>query len=205
MRSKKNGESRSVSRRRLPFPVFGIASLALSVVGFVLVLLYVSSGVSERATAACQANVRLASEHLLRATENAERMLRGVSTWLRLNPQADFRTDKTLVALATVMNVDPNETFAFAVIDSSGSAWLLDEKFAGRPFDITDRPYFPAIASAEPGRISFGPRTTNANTGSDALPMFLKTQHAGQQITVSTAISANRIDAVLRDLTRSDN
>jgi PAS domain S-box-containing protein len=102
------------------------------------------------------------------------------------------------------MNVDPNETFAFAVIDSSGDAWLLDETLAGRPFDITSRPYFPSIASAEIGRIAYGPRTTNANTGSDTLPVFLKTRHGGQSITVSTAISATRIDTVLRDLTRSD-
>lgn len=169
-----------------------------------MVVFYIYSGVTERATSVCLANVRLASEHLLRVTENASRMLRGVSTWLELHPQTDYRNDKALTALATVMNVDSAETLAFAIIDDDGQAWLLDERYAGQPFDVSGRPYFPAAKSAVLGRITYGPRTKNKNTGSDVVPMFLRVRRDGGSVTVSTAISGDRIDTLLAGLTRVD-
>ncbi len=141
----------------------------------------------------CRANVALTAQHVGRVTEQSVRVVKGISAWLLVNPDANFAANRDLMALSPVMNIDPKETHAIAIIEDDGKAWLLDNKYAGVSFDVSKRPYFAAAQALKLQEIGFGPRSENINTGQETIAVFFKMLFRGNPIVISTAFSTSSI------------
>ncbi|HVY52272.1 MAG TPA: hypothetical protein VHA07_12030, partial [Devosia sp.] len=80
----------------------------------------------------CQRVVAVAAEHVARIAEETDRSLRVVAQWIERNPDAPLDAPD-LVALAEIMTLDPGQTRAIAVIDSTGQAVRLEPGGTARP------------------------------------------------------------------------
>lgn len=181
----------------LPIPALKFVS---TIIGFVVagvVAIHTISESSEHSLARCQSNVDLAAQHIERVTQQSARVVKGVAAWLMVNPHVVFASDHSLLALSPVMNIDPQDSHAIAIIEENGKAWLLDKRYAGKSFDVSARPYFKAVQSTEVGEITFGPRTKNANTGQDTIAIFYKVLFNNNPIVISTAFSVDRVKSFL--------
>jgi signal transduction histidine kinase/ActR/RegA family two-component response regulator len=171
-----------------------------TITGFVaaaVVAVLTLSQSSEYTYARCRSNVDLAAQHIERVTQQSTRVVKGVAAWLAANPRVVFKSDRSLLALSPVMNIDPQDSHAIAIIEEDGKAWLLDEKYAGRSFDVSARPYFKTVQSTEVEEIRFGPVTKNSNTGQDTIAIFYKVLFQGSPLVISTAFSVDRVKSFL--------
>lgn len=143
--------------------------------------------------ARCLSNVTLAAQHVARVTEQSTRVVKGIAAWLAANQGVDFSTNGDLLALSPVMNIDPEETHAIAIIEDDGTAWLLDEKYAGTSFDVSKRPYFAFAQALKVNEIGYGPKLQNINTKRDTIAVFYKVIFNNTPIVISTAFSVENI------------
>jgi len=183
---------------KLP-PVSALKFISTTI-GFVVaavVAIHTLSESTEYTHARCRSNVDLAAQHLERVTQQSVRVVKGVAAWLAVNPQVVFRSNRSLLALSPVMNIDQQDTYAIAIIEGDGKAWLLDEKYAGVSFDVSKRPYFKIAQSMEVGGIAYGPRTKNTNTGKDTIAIFHKVLFNNSPVVISTAFSVDQVKLFL--------
>jgi len=180
-----------------PIPALKFISTIIGFVVAAVVVIHTISDSSEQSHARCSSSVDLAAQHLERVTQQSTRVVKGVAAWLATNPHVMFESDRNLLALSRVMNIDPKDSHAIAIIDDDGKAWLLDEKYAGKSFDVSARPYFLTAKKTEVGEITFGPRTKNVNTGRDTIAIFYKVLFNDSPIVISTAFSVDRVKSFL--------
>ena len=147
----------------------------------------------------CEAATMLTAAHLSRSTQTASNSLRSIDVWLR-GQEADYMQNEVLYQIGSALNIDPEQTSAFAIIDMEGKAWLLDERNKGKIFDVSHRPYFSVGKSAPSGSIVYGPRVTNANTGSDTVAVMLKSSNRNKGVILSTAIGMKGVDAFIKSV-----
>lgn len=183
-----------------PIPVLKLLSTIIGLVVVVIIALNTISESSDQSHDRCRSNVDLVAQHFGRVTQQSARVVKGVATWLAANPDIVFKSNHNLRALSSVMNIDPQDTQPIAIIEEDGTAWLLDEKYAGKSFDISARSYFETVQKTKVGEITFGPRTKNTNTRQDTIAVFYKILFNDKPIVISTAFSVDRIVSFLTKL-----
>jgi hypothetical protein len=167
-----------------------------TIIGFVVAAVVVVHSISNSAEYTndrCRSNVDLAAQHIERVTQQSVRVVKGVAAWLAVNPHVVFESNRSLLALSPVMNIDPQDSYAIAIIEDDGKAWLLDESYAGISFDVSERPYFETAKAMEVGSIDYGPRSRNINTGQDTIATFYKVLFKEKPIVISTAFSVDQV------------
>jgi PAS domain S-box-containing protein len=179
-----------------------------TVIGFVvasLLVFHTMSASTKFTYAQCQSNVKVVAQHLERVTQQSSRVVKGVAAWLAANPRANFSSDTSLLSLSPVLNMDPEDSHAIAVIEENGHAWLLDEKYAGRSFDVSERPYFENMRLMEVGKLGYGSRSNNINTGHDTISVNYKAMFNSKPIVISTAFSVTRVELFFNTIVNNSN
>jgi len=201
--SREEGDLISISRLTITttmgrrIPLFALGS---TIASFILLTAFINqlyNDASESARHTCSIAVETVSENVKRTTEQVKNVVTSIGAWLEINPDTDFKSDVNLFALSTALNVDPMESFAIAVIRMNGDAYLLDRSFMGKVFNISARPYFDIVKKMPINSVRYGPRVANVNTKQETVAIFRKIIFNEDEIVVSTAFSAKRLDQLM--------
>ena len=180
-------------------PILAAVSFASILAMGVLFAVTTHSDTLHRAENECQRMAAVAAEHAGRIAEESGRSLRVIAQWIERNPGAPL-SSPDLIALADVLNIDPGQTRAIAVIESTGQAVMLDSARAGLAFDVSTRSYFPVARDGPEGTLLFAPPVRNLDTNELTVPALYKIAVEGRELVIATAFSVGRVQDLMTSL-----
>src|SRR5882724_6310835 len=180
----------------LAIPILAAISFASILAMGVLFAITTHSDTLHRTENECLRMVAVGAEHVGRIAEESGRSLRVIAQWIERHPDASFDSPD-LIALADVLNIDPSQSHAIAVIDSAGQAVLLNSAMAGKHFDVSDRPYFPIGRDGPEKTVLFTPPLRNANSNEFTVAALYKIRVEQRVSIIATAFSVERVQDMM--------